>query len=260
MTLSGHAALVTGAGRGIGAAVAERLARDGAAVCVVDRDREPAEEVAERIRSAGGAAIATAVDVRERAELVAAAAAAAEAFGDVTLLVNNAGITRHALVHKMDDATWDLHQDVILRGTLHGFQAVAPWFRDRDRPRPRRVVNISSVAATHGGVAAAAYASAKAGVIGLTKTMALEWARYGVTVNAITPGFIATRMTAARAQEGGDGMLPEVRDAVIARIPVGRAGTPEDIAAATAFFCAPDAGFVTGQVLEVTGGQPDTNP
>lgn len=257
--LDGHVAIVTGAGRGIGAAIARRLARDGAAVCVADLDPEPAEETAAAIRAAGGRARAAKVDVSRRDEVVAAAEQTAAEYGDLTLLVNNAGITRHALVHKLDDAEWDLHQDVILRGTLHGFQAVAPWFRDRERRKPRRVVNISSVAATHGGLAAAAYSAAKAGVIGLTRTMAVEWAPYGVTVNAIAPGFIATRMTAARDESGGEGMLPEVRERVIARIPVGRAGTPDDIAAAAAFFCAPDAGFVTGQVLEVSGGMADMN-
>ena len=231
------AALVTGAAQGIGEAIARRLAANGFGVCVADLDGDRAAEVAAAI---GG--IAHRVDVRDAAELSAAAHATAERFGGLNVLVNNAGIVRSAMVHRVSDEDWQLSQDVILKGTLNGFRAVAPWFRDGHDPS-RRVVNITSMAGVHGSVGGAAYTSAKAGVIGLTKTMAHEWARFGVTVNAVAPGVIETRLT------------DTFRDRVT--VPLGRIGTPDDIAAAVAYFCSPDAGAVTGQVLEVTGGITD---
>jgi 3-oxoacyl-[acyl-carrier protein] reductase len=181
----------------------------------------------------------------------AAAEAAAERFGGLTLLVNNAGVTRPAFVHRMTDEEWDLVQDVVMRGAFNGFRAVAPWFRDPERPMPRRVVNIGSVA-HHGGIGGVNYSAAKAGLVGLTKAMADEWAAYGVTVNAVAPGFIEVGLS--------EGIPEPTRRAIAARIPIGRAGTPEDVAAAVGFFCSPAAGFVTGQVLEVHGGMPDMRP
>ncbi len=230
-------ALVTGAARGIGEAIARRLAANGFGVCVADLDGDRAAELAAAI---GG--IAHTVDVRDEGDLSLAAHATADRFGGLSVLVNNAGIVRSDMVHRVTDEDWQLSQDVILKGTLNGFRAVAPWFRDGHDPS-RRVVNITSMAGVHGSVGGAAYTSAKAGVIGLTKTMAREWARYGVTVNAVAPGVIETRLTDA------------FRDQV--QVPLGRIGTPDDIAAAVAYFCSPDAGYVTGQVLEVTGGLTD---
>ena len=236
------AALVTGAAQGIGEAIARRLARDGVRVCVADLDRERADAVAAEI---GG--IAATVDVRELRDLEAAARATAEAFGGLSILVNNAGVTRAGMLHRLTEDDWDLVQDVVLRGTFNGFRAVAPWLRD-GAGSGRRVVSIASIAGVHGTVGGANYAAAKAGVIGLTKTMAMEWARFGVTVNAVAPGLVATRMTES------------FLDAVVAQVPLGRPGTPDDVAAAVAYFCSPDAGYVTGQVLEVAGGATDIMP
>jgi 3-oxoacyl-[acyl-carrier protein] reductase len=136
-------------------------------------------------------------------------------------------------------------------------RAVSPWFRDLERTAPRRIVNIASVSGIYGSPGNANYSSAKAGMIGLTRSIAIEWARFGVTVNAVAPGFIVTRLTAARAAGDQFGIPAEVRDAIVSRIPLGRPGEPDDVAAAVSFFCAQDAGFITGQVLEVHGGLPD---
>ena len=236
-------ALVTGGARGIGEAIARRLAADGVSVCVADLDLDVAGTVAEEI---GGLAVA--LDVRDSEAFAGAARAAAEHFGDLTILVNNAGLTRPGMVHKLSDADWDLVNDVVLKGAFHGFRAVAPWFRAGDGA-PRRVVNISSVAGTRGGLGGSNYSAAKAGVIGLTLAMADEWARYGVTVNCIAPGYIETQLS---------GQMPDALKAdIVSRIPIGRAGRVEDIAAAVAYFASPDAGFVTGQVLEIHGGLGD---
>ncbi len=250
-------ALITGAGRGIGAAVAHHLAAQGIAVGVIDLDPEPARETVAAIERAGGEALALDGDVADAQACARWAQAAADQFGDLDILVNNAGLTRDAMIHRMDRATWDIVQSVVLGGAFNMIQAVAPWFRDRERRRARRIVNVSSVSGIYGSPGNANYSAAKAGLIGLTKSIAAEWARFGVTVNAVAPGFIDTRMTAARDESGGLGMPPEIREALVSRIPLGRAGTADDVAAAVAYFCSSDAGYVTAQVLEIHGGMPD---
>jgi 3-oxoacyl-[acyl-carrier protein] reductase len=253
--LAGQVALVTGAARGIGEAIARRLAAAGASVCVADLDAGGAAAAAAGLP---GSAIGIGLDVTRLDSFEAAAAETAGRLGGLTILVNNAGVTRPAMLHKMSEEAWDFVNDVVLRGSFNGFHAVAPWFR-ADR-RARRVVNISSIAGLYGSVGGANYAAAKAGVVGLTRAMAREWAGFGVTVNAVAPGFIETRLTAERSADAPLGLPAGIREDIIARTPVGRAGVPEDVAAAVAYFCSPEAGFVTGQVLEVHGGLVELTP
>jgi 3-oxoacyl-[acyl-carrier protein] reductase len=256
--LHDRVAIVTGAARGIGRAIAERLAAQGAAVCITDVDEEPARLAAEQLQASGARAMAIVGSVSDLDHCHEAARAAAERFGGLHILVNNAGLTRDAMIHTMSDPQWDTVHDVVLRGTFNCIRAVAPWFRDRERSTSRRIVNIASVAGIHGSVGNANYAAAKAGVVALTRTVAREWARFGVTVNAVAPGYVETRLTAVRRDvDDPFGIPADVRTALIARIPVGRGGTPADIAHAVAFFCSPESDYVTGQVLEVDGGMPD---
>ncbi len=258
LPLAGRVAVVTGAGRGIGRAIAQRLARDGADVCITDVDAGPALETVATLEQLGARAIAVTGSVADFAHCQSAARQAADTLGGLHILINNAGLTRDAMVHTMSDEQWDAVNDVVLRGTFNCIRAVAPWFRDRDHSVPRRVVNIASVTGLHGSVGNANYAAAKAGVISLTRTVAREWARFGVTVNAVAPGYIETRLTAVREDPDAPFGIPaEVRDALLGRIPVGRGGTPHDVAHAVAFFCSPDSDYVTGQVLEIDGGLPD---
>jgi 3-oxoacyl-[acyl-carrier protein] reductase len=243
------AAIVTGAARGIGAGVARRLAADGFAVAALDLEEAVGKPVVGQIEAAGGRAIAIGADVADEAAVEAAVARVAEELGPPLVLVNNAGIIRDNLLFKMSSGDWDAVMNVHLRGAflmsraVQGHMTRAGW---------GRIVNLSSTSAL-GNRGQANYSAAKAGLQGFTKTLAIELGRFGVTVNAIAPGFIETAMTAATAARIGVDFA-EFTKAAAAEIPVGRTGTPEDIAHVVAFFASEGAGFVSGQVLYVAGG------
>jgi 3-oxoacyl-[acyl-carrier protein] reductase len=242
-------AIVTGAARGIGAGVAARLAADGCQVALLDLDEAACAPVVARIEAAGGRALPVGADVADEAAVTAAVARVVEELGPPTVLVNNAGVIRDNLLFKMTVDDWDTVLGVHLRGSFLMSRSVqehmvaASW---------GRIVNLSSTSAL-GNRGQANYSAAKAGVQGLTKTLALELGRFGVTVNAIAPGFIETDMTAATAARMGVPFADFVAGAA-KTIPVGRVGQPADVAAAVSFFASEGAGFVSGQVLYVAGG------
>jgi 3-oxoacyl-[acyl-carrier protein] reductase len=242
-------AIVTGAARGIGAATAQRLAADGHAVAVLDLDEAACADTVAVITEAGGRAIAVGANVADSTAVTAAVSRVETELGAPTILVNNAGIIRDNLLFKMTDDDWDSVLSVHLRGAflmsraVQAHQVKAKW---------GRIVNLSSTSAL-GNRGQANYAAAKAGMQGLTKTLALELGRYGVTANAIAPGFIATDMTRATADRMGI-TFEDFLAGAAKEIPVGRPGVPDDIAAAASFFCSEEAGFTSGQVLYVAGG------
>lgn len=256
--LSGSVAIISGGARGIGRAIVQRLLSAGAAVCLTDVDGEALEETARELEGLDRDRIAHLCgSVEDPEHWQAAVALAADRFGGVNILINNAGLTRDRMVHRMSETDWDVIHSVILRGAFLGIRAVAPWMRDASSQSPRRIVNIASVAGTHPSAGNANYVAAKAGLIGLTGSISREWARFGVTVNAVAPGFIETRIAAPREGKEGPGIPPEIRQALLDRIPLGRPGLPADVAHAVAFFCSPQSDWITGQVLEVHGGLAD---
>jgi 3-oxoacyl-[acyl-carrier protein] reductase len=240
----GQVAVVTGAGRGIGEAIAKRFAEEGAKVAVVSRTESNAARTAETINAAhAGAAKAYAVDVADFQAVQELADVIFKDFGKVDMLVNNAGVTRDGLSMRMSSEDWDVVLDTNLKGAFNFIRAVQ---RPMAKQRSGRIINISSVSGLMGNAGQANYAASKAGLIGLTKTIARELAGRGVTVNAVAPGFIDTDMTKGLPE----GIINEVKNV----IPLKRFGAPEDIAAAVAYLAGAEAGYITGQTLVVDGG------
>jgi 3-oxoacyl-[acyl-carrier protein] reductase len=242
-------AIVTGAARGIGAATAQRLAADGLAVAVVDLEEAAAKGTVDAIEGAGGRALAVGADVSDPAQVEAAVARVATELGPPLVLVNNAGVTRDNLLFKMSEQDWDTVMGVHLRGSFLMARAVQKHMVEH---RFGRIVNLSSTSAL-GNRGQANYSTAKAGLQGFTKTLAIELGKFGVTTNCIAPGFIVSDMTKATAERIGQDWDTYVA-ARAAEIPVARAGEPEDIANAVSFFVSERSGFVNGQVLYVAGG------
>ena len=270
-TLKGKTALVTGAGRGIGQAIAFRLAKEGANVVVNDLDAAPAEETVAAIKAAGGNAIAFAGSVTEDGFAEKFIETALNTYGDINVIVNNAGYTWDNVIHKMEDKQWDAMMDVHVKAPFRILRAAAPHFRAMAKKEAaqgienfRKVVNISSVAGTGGNAGQANYSSAKSAVLGLTKTLAKEWGRLKVNVNCVAFGWIETRLTEA---VHGDKKAIEVEGNAIPvgipapnlagmkmMVPLRRPGTPEEAAGGVYLLCSPDSNYISGQTLVVGGG------
>jgi 3-oxoacyl-[acyl-carrier protein] reductase len=242
-------AIVTGAARGIGAATAQRLAADGFAVAVLDLDEGNTKETVSAIEAAGGRALGVGADVGDAEQVQAAVDRVAAELGPPVVLVNNAGVTRDNMLFKMTEVDWDVVMNVHLRGAFLMARACQKYMVEA---KWGRVVNLSSTSAL-GNRGQANYATAKAGLQGFTKTLAIELGKFGVTANAIAPGFIQTEMTRATAERMGIGFEDFVKGAA-SQIPVARVGQPEDIAHLVSFFASEGAGFVSGQVVYAAGG------
>ena len=241
--LQGEIALVTGASRGIGAAIAQALGKQGAVVIGTATTANGAEQITQALKQAGIKGTGMALDVNDAGQVEATLKEIAEKFGDVSILVNNAGITRDTLLMRMKDEDWDAVISTNLKSVYRMSQAV---LRPMMKARAGRIINISSVVGHSGNAGQTNYAATKAGIAGFTKSLAAEVGSRGITVNSVAPGFIDTDMTRE---------LPEdIKANLLTRIPLGKLGQVEDIAAAVAFLASPSAGYITGETLHVNGG------
>ncbi len=263
--------IITGAGRGIGAAAAKQFAAAGARVVVNDLDPEPAEAVVAEIKSTGGEAIAVPGNVTDPAFPGQLIKAAIDSYGKINVLVNNAGFTWDGMCHKMEDEQWDAILAVHVTAPFRMIRAAAPYMREAAKAEkmaggpvePRCIVNVSSTSGLHGNIGQVNYATAKMGVIGLTKTIAKEWGAFGIRCNTVAFGFTDTRLTQSKEQGatievGGQdvalGIPDHLRQMIPKLIPLGRAATPDEAAGGILLLASPLASFITGHTLEVTGG------
>ena len=270
--LEGKVAILTGSGRGIGAATAKMFGQEGALVVVSDLDPDPAEETAAAIRAAGGKAVVVAGDVTDPVFPAHLIQATLDSFGGIDIIVNNAGYTWDGVIQNMTDKQWYAMLDVHTTAPFRIMREAAQFIREaakkeqaaNGRANPRKVVNVTSVSGVYGNAGQANYSTAKAGVTGLTKTLAKEWGRYNVQVNCVCYGFIETRLTAAKesaekvVREGEEvqlGVPDQMRQMAPLLIPLGRPGTPEEAAGPMLFLASPLSNYVSGIVLEVTGGR-----
>ena len=270
--IEGKVALLTGSGRGIGAATAKMFGAEGASVVVSDLDPTPAEETAAIIRAAGGKAVVVAGDVTDPAFPAQLIQATLDSFGGIDIIVNNAGYTWDAVIQNMTDKQWYAMLDVHTTAPFRILREASQFIREaakkeqaaNGRANPRKVVNVTSVSGVYGNAGQANYSTAKAGVTGLTKTLAKEWGRYNVQVNCVCYGFIETRLTASKesaekiVREGEEvqlGVPDQMRQMAPLLIPLGRPGTPEEAAGPVLFLASGLSNYVSGIVLEVSGGR-----
>jgi 3-oxoacyl-[acyl-carrier protein] reductase len=270
--IDGKVAILTGSGRGIGAATAKMFGAEGASVVVSDLDPAPAEETAAAIRVAGGKAVVVAGDVTDPAFPAQLIKATLDSFGGIDIIVNNAGYTWDAVIQNMTDKQWYAMLDVHTTAPFRILREASQFIREaakkeqaaNGRANPRKVINVASVSGVYGNAGQVNYSTAKAGVTGLTKTLAKEWGRYNVQVNCVCYGFIETRLTAPKEsaekvmREGEEvqlGVPDQMRQMAPLLIPLGRPGTPEEAAGPVLFLASPLSNYVSGIVLEVTGGR-----
>jgi 3-oxoacyl-[acyl-carrier protein] reductase len=269
--LENKVAIITGSGRGIGAAAAKLFAQHGAKVVITDIDPNPANDTAAVIKNAGGTALAVPADVTDAGGIEELIGQTVNTFGGIDILVNNAGYTWDGMIHKMNDAQWEAMLAVHLTAPFRIIRAAVPYMREAAKKekeisgaaKARKIVNVSSTSGTRGNVGQANYAAGKAGIIGLTKTLAKEWGAFNIQVNAVAFGFIDTRLTQSEGTENFTeregqriklGIPEQMRQMAPMLIPAGRPGTPDEAAGALLFFASELSNYVSGQVLEVTGG------
>ncbi|MBK8031713.1 MAG: SDR family oxidoreductase [Chloroflexi bacterium] len=271
LLLQNKVAIITGSGRGIGAAAAKLFAAHGAKVVINDLDPRPAEEVVKQIEALGGTAISVCGDVTTDGLIEELIGQTVDKFGGIDILVNNAGYTWDGMIHKMTDDQWDAMLAIHLTTPFKLIRAAIPYMRDvakkeidaNGATKARKIVNVSSTTGTRGNIGQVNYSAGKAGVIGMTKTLAKEWGAFNIQVNAVAFGFIETRLT--QSDSVGDaterdgqrvklGMPDKVRDSIFAQIPMKRPGTVDEAAGALLFFASDLSNYVSGQVLEVAGG------